>query len=667
MPTPKSNLSGTLKATPASWLEDVLVCYAANAVTARGGQGEYLRQMVYALDQLPHGRVLSRRARPGRAASVDIPFEGWRAGCFQAIKRVPVLRRRQDLLTLLSDVDFDSRVRSQVAGVELFNGVMGQCSETFEFLSGQRVPLVLTALNTHIDNVAGLLDEEHRRLGIETPSFIHPAMRRRVRSEIERASCIQTISNLAKGSFIERGVPAEKIEVVLPAVDLDYFHPVAKTDGTFRVLAVLTIDPRKGAYYLLQAFEKAAIPGSELVIIGATGDRWSKKMLAQFMSRMKNVRIQSADVFREPIEATYGQASVVVHPAIEDGFALAVGQALACGRPVITTRNTGAAEVIVDGRNGYVLEPRDVDGLVDRLRLLARDQALLSRLSAAAPHAVAHLGYPQFAGNMARLYSRAFEAHSFPDRVKDRLLAGLPEHYKYQRGMISMEASIANLRRNGFDPASIVDVGAFQGDWSRMVRRIYPQTPISMLEANPEQQPVLSAAVAEIGAAELHIALLGPKAAPSVPFHVMGTGSSVLPENTRFPRSIVELPMTTLDRVLSGANQLPGPYFLKLDVQGFELEVLRGAEQVLVNTEAALLEVALLEYNAGAPLFAEVVAFMAARNFVVYDVSGYFRRESDDALFVVDLLFVREASPLRSKKPFFHQEAQFLDMAPALQ
>jgi glycosyltransferase involved in cell wall biosynthesis len=407
MPTPSTHLSsGALETPLPSRLADVLVAYAANAVTRRGGQGEYLRQMTYALDQLPRGRVLSRGSRPDRAAAIDIPFEGWRGACFRGIQRIPVLRRRQDLLTLLSDVDFDSHVRAQVGGVKLFNGVMAQCSETFEFLARQRVPLVLTALNTHIDNVAALLEEEHRRLGIQTPSFIHPAMLRRVRREIERASCIHTISKLAKESFVERGVPEEKVEVVLPAVDLDYFHPVAKADSTFRVMAVLTIDPRKGAYYLLQAFEKAAIPGSELVIIGATGDPWSKRMLAQFTSRLKNIRIQSADVFRQPIESTYGQASVLVHPAVEDGFALAVAQGLACGRPVITTRHTGAAEVIADGQHGYVLEPRDVDGLVDRLRLLARDESLLQRMSAAAPQAVAHLGYPQFASNMAAMYSR---------------------------------------------------------------------------------------------------------------------------------------------------------------------------------------------------------------------------------------------------------------------
>jgi alpha-maltose-1-phosphate synthase len=317
-----------------------------------------------------------------------------------------VLRRRQDLLTLLSDVDFDFRIRAQVAGVQLFDGVMGQCSETFELLSRRRVPRVLTVLNTHIDNVAEVLEDEHRRLGIHAPTFIHPGMRRRVWREIERATSIRAVSDLTKESFLERGVEAGKIEVVPPAVDLDYFRPVAKPDSTFRVLAVLTIDPRKGAYYLLQAFEKAAIPGSELVIIGATGDRWSRQMLQHFTSRLKNIRIQPADVFREPIEATYGQASVLVHPAIEDGFALAVAQALACGRPVITTKQTGAAQLIADGQNGYVLESRDVDGLVDRLRLLARDESLLQRFSAAAPAAVAHLGYPEFAQNVARLYGR---------------------------------------------------------------------------------------------------------------------------------------------------------------------------------------------------------------------------------------------------------------------
>ena len=387
-------------------VQHALVCYAANAVAGMGGQGEFLRQMIYALDQFPHARVLSRRGKAGRTTCIDVPFDGWRGKCFRTINRIPVLRRRLDFLTLLSDTDFDSRICGHLAGVNLFDGVMGQCCQAFEVLSKKRVPLILTPLNTHIDNVAEVLAEEHRRLHIHAPNFIHPGMRQRARHEIEHASCIRAVSELVRQSFIERGVAPERIEVILPAVDLDYFRPIEKKDDIFRVLAVLTIDPRKGIYYLLQAFEKAAIPRSELVIIGATGDRWSRDMLQQFAGRLKNIRVQTADVLKDPLQATYGQASVFVHPAIEDGFALAVGQALACGRPVIATRQTGASQLITDGQNGYVLECRDVDGLVDRLRLLASNESLLRQLSAAAPHAVAHLGYTSFAEEVARLYSR---------------------------------------------------------------------------------------------------------------------------------------------------------------------------------------------------------------------------------------------------------------------
>lgn len=253
----------------------------------------------------------------------------------------------------------------------------------------------------------------------------------------------------------------------------------------------------------------------------------------------------------------------------------------------------------------------------------------------------------------------AFEIRSMPGRVKDRIFGALGEEFKYRRGVISMEASIGNMRRNGFYPASIIDVGAFRGDWSRMARGIYPDAVIHMLDANPAKEELLSAAIREIGKAEYHIALLGARPADSVPFHLRETGSSVLAENTSLPGSSADLPMTTLDHVLLSGKPLPAPYFLKLDVQGYELEVLRGAEQLLSNTEAALLEVSLLEYNLGAPLFAEVVAFMSSRGFVVYDIAGFYRRESDDALYMVDLLFVRVNSALRSKKHFWNLEAKF--------
>jgi hypothetical protein len=125
----------------------------------------------------------------------------------------------------------------------------------------------------------------------------------------------------------------------------------------------------------------------------------------------------------------------------------------------------------------------------------------------------------------------------------------------------------------------------------------------------------------------------------------MGTGSSVLSERTSADRNEVKLRMSTLDALVAGDVQLP--ILLKLDVQGYELEVLRGARTVLSKAEVVILECSLIEYNDGAPLFAETVSFMKERGFVVYDFCGQMRRESDGALFQTDVIFTREDSALR--------------------
>jgi hypothetical protein len=103
--------------------------------------------------------------------------------------------------------------------------------------------------------------------------------------------------------------------------------------------------------------------------------------------------------------------------------------------------------------------------------------------------------------------------------------------------------------------------------------------------------------------------------------------------------------MTTLDAVTRG-TPFERADFLKLDVQGYELEVLKGAGQVLTSVEAVMMEVNLIAVYEGAPLADEAVAFMAARGFRVYDVCTFFRRPYDYALWQIDMVFVRATSPL---------------------
>lgn len=259
-------------------------------------------------------------------------------------------------------------------------------------------------------------------------------------------------------------------------------------------------------------------------------------------------------------------------------------------------------------------------------------------------------------------------------RFADSLFRSLPESYRVRAfgftrarqapeillraGALDMWASLTNIARNGFTPGTLVDAGAYVGDWAEHAHRIFPSSSVVLIDANPDNASALSLAESRLGSRATHrIALLGREQRPAVPFNVMGTGSSVLAEATALPRTNVSLPMTTLDSLLSGAATA-NPLLLKLDVQGYELEVLRGARETLLRTEVVLLEAALLPYNEGAPLIAEVVGFMTDAGFLVYDICGQHRRESDGALFQVDVIFVRAESSLRTAKPFWLAETK---------
>jgi hypothetical protein len=93
--------------------------------------------------------------------------------------------------------------------------------------------------------------------------------------------------------------------------------------------------------------------------------------------------------------------------------------------------------------------------------------------------------------------------------------------------------------------------------------------------------------------------------------------------------------------------RLQPPFFIKIDTQGHESEVLRGATSILDETGAVLLELSLFDFFEGAPSFAAVVNQMAQRGFVMYDVFDRRYRLLDGALGQFDALFVPERSDLR--------------------
>jgi FkbM family methyltransferase len=204
------------------------------------------------------------------------------------------------------------------------------------------------------------------------------------------------------------------------------------------------------------------------------------------------------------------------------------------------------------------------------------------------------------------------------------------------------------LRDRGLDARHVVDVEACQGDWTRLCRRVFPQARVLMVKPQERHRERLRQMVASDGGGLAFASvLLGPAGMALADFHVLGdpsggTGSSVLPEGSAGPRQVVRMPVRTLDEVLAQHAMQPVS-LLNLDVQGFDLGVLKGADQILATVPWVLLEVSLTPYNQGSPLIDEVLSWMRARGFGIAEVVDL-SRARDGRLVQADLLFQRLAT-----------------------
>jgi FkbM family methyltransferase len=212
------------------------------------------------------------------------------------------------------------------------------------------------------------------------------------------------------------------------------------------------------------------------------------------------------------------------------------------------------------------------------------------------------------------------------------------------------------LQTLGFRPKGILDIGAFEGAFARTARHFFAQSPILMLEAQPGKEVQLKAIAAQLPDVDYRIVLLGTETRADVAFHhvnaaINSSGSSLYEEQTRYPRDTISLPMRRLDDVLA---EMAGREFdlLKVDVQGAEIDVLRGGVRTLAGIVAIVIELSLLEYNKGAPLIGEVMRWLAEQGFALFDVFPVSRIPTG-ALLQVDGIFLRRGSSLWPRAPFF--------------
>jgi FkbM family methyltransferase len=199
---------------------------------------------------------------------------------------------------------------------------------------------------------------------------------------------------------------------------------------------------------------------------------------------------------------------------------------------------------------------------------------------------------------------------------------------------------LAGLKAAGLEPKVIYDIGACVLHWTNEAARIWPDAEIVAFEAMDSTEFLY-----QERKMKYHIGVLSNETGKEVEFYqndIHPGGNSYYKENEVVNPDTVnyfndthkrKLKTVTVDAV-SNLKRFPKPDFVKMDVQGAELDVLKGAVETLADVKHVILELQVVEYNKGAPLKDEVIAYMDTQGF---DCMGIFSNNGPDG----DYHFVR--------------------------
>lgn len=197
-----------------------------------------------------------------------------------------------------------------------------------------------------------------------------------------------------------------------------------------------------------------------------------------------------------------------------------------------------------------------------------------------------------------------------------------------------------NAKAKGLPIDVVYDIGAFRGQWSMDLKyNVLQNSRFYLFEGNKECEESLKEkklmyfmdVLADPGRGEVDF------------YNGTNTGDSYYQETTKIYEGFqpIRVPTITLDELIDKHN-LPIPDFIKLDTQGSELDILKGASKIMGKTPLIFTEMPIIEYNKGAPKFSDYMDFFKAHDYIPVDIFDMHRAE--ETLMQVDIMFMlREA------------------------
>lgn len=209
---------------------------------------------------------------------------------------------------------------------------------------------------------------------------------------------------------------------------------------------------------------------------------------------------------------------------------------------------------------------------------------------------------------------------------------------------------VSRLLRQGVAPRTVIDVGANVGQFAVASAKLFPDVRVHSFEPVPGCAAELRKNVSGLEMVTVYPLALGEEAGEArLRVNAYTHASSFLPatrtHREAFPgvRESGEVPVevSTLDRVFSDV-ELPGPVLLKLDVQGFEAEVIRGGTETLKRMDYVVLEASFRRMYEGEPLFADMMRLMQEHGFRFERPVGWLTAPGNEEVLQMDALFARD-------------------------
>ncbi len=215
---------------------------------------------------------------------------------------------------------------------------------------------------------------------------------------------------------------------------------------------------------------------------------------------------------------------------------------------------------------------------------------------------------------------------------------------------------LQNMKDLGFSPKVILDGGASVGYWAWQAHKMFMQARIVSIEPNPLIIGKLEDMVQKIKNESLALMYALGKENGKAVLNIWDneetkmSGSSLKDHVQGPPKKSIEVDLKTIDAICE-ENSIK-PDLLKLDLQGGELDALKGATNILKSVELVIIEFGVLEAYINRTTPYDLMEYFYKRDFILYDIVDLLYRPFDNALTGGDFFFIPKNSSLRSHKGY---------------